>query len=99
MKQQMIFIKLNELAEQKGFTLYKLAQTTGVPYVTLWNISKKETQDSISLPVLSKLCTVLECQPGDLLSFEPDAEDKAILSLMKSKAAKKAEKSKGTRAK
>jgi len=97
MKQAMIHIKLNEMAELKGFTLYRLAQSTGVPYVTLWSISKKKTQDSISLPVLSRLCAVFECAPGDLLEYVPDAEDKALLTLMKSKAEKKSAKVKSQR--
>jgi len=55
-------------------------------------MSQKESQSSISLPVLSKLCTALECKPGDLLEYVADAEDGAIVSLIKSKAAKKSKK-------
>jgi hypothetical protein len=58
-----------------------------IPYVTLWNISQKENQSSISLPVLSKLCTALGCLPGDLLEYVPDAEDEAIASMLKMKDA------------
>lgn len=88
----MILIKLNEVAEKKGRTLYWLSRNADIPYVTLWNISQKENQNSISLPVLSKLCTALECKPGDLLEHITDAEDQAIVSFIKSRAAKKAKK-------
>jgi DNA-binding Xre family transcriptional regulator len=97
MKQTMIVIKLNDAIQKKGVSLYWLAKNSGVPYVTLWNMSQKETQDSISLPVLSRLCTTLECGPGDLLHHVPDAEDKAIVSLMKAKdGTEKAAKKKGS---
>jgi putative transcriptional regulator len=92
MKQSMIMIKLNEVAEKKGRSLYWLSRNADIPYVTLWNMSQKESQSSISLPVLSKLCTALECKPGDLLEHVTDAEDAAIASLIKSKAAKKSKK-------
>ena len=89
MKHSMILIKLNEVAEKKGRTLYWLSRNADIPYVTLWNLSQKETQSSISLPVLSKLCTALKCKPGDLLEHVPDADDAAIASFIKSKGSKK----------
>ncbi len=91
----MILIKLNEVAEKKGRTLYWLSRNADIPYGTLWNLSQKETQSSINLPVLSKLCTALECKPGDLLEHITDAEDAAIASFIKNKAAKKAKKGAG----
>src|SRR5262245_56812283 len=84
-----IQIRLNDLLEKKQRTLYWLAKNSGVPYVTLWSMQKKDTQDSIRLPVLSRICTALECLPGDLLFYVPDAEDKAVASLIKSQAKKK----------
>ena len=85
----MILIRLNDVVQEKKRTLYWLAQNSGVPYVTLWNLSKKETQRSIDVPVLSRICTALNCQPSDLLHYVPDAEDKAILTLVESKEAKR----------
>jgi len=95
MIKNMIRITLNEALETRGRTVYWLAQNSGVPHVTLWKLSKAETQNSINLPVLSRICAALECKPGDLLEYVADAEDKAIVSLIKSKTAKK----KGARAK
>lgn len=94
----MILIRLNEVTEKKGRTLYWLSRNADIPYVTLWNLSQKETQSSISLPVLSKLCTALDCKPGDLLEYVPDATDEAIASVVKMKdAAKKAARKKGAK--
>jgi len=88
----MILIKLNEVAEKKGRSLYWLSRNADIPYGTLWNLSQKDTQSSINLPVLSKLCTALECKPGDLLEHVTDAEDQMIAALIKSKSAKKSKK-------
>ena len=89
MNTNMIKITLNKALQAKGRTVYWLAQNSGVPHVTLWKLSKAETQNSINLPVLSRICAALECKPGDLLEYTPDAEDEAIVSLIKSKTAKK----------
>ncbi len=94
MNQHMIKITLNEALQAKGRTVYWLAQNSGVPHVTLWKLSKAETQNSINLPVLSRICAALDCQVQDILVFTPDSEDKAIATLVESKAAKKGARSK-----
>lgn len=85
----MILIKLNEVLKAKGRTVYWLSRYAGIPHVTVWKLSKKETQNSINLSVLSRICAALECQPEDLLKFTPDADDKAIATLARTKPAKK----------
>jgi putative transcriptional regulator len=101
MIKNMIRITLNEALQARGRTVYWLAQNSGVPHVTLWKLSKAKTQNSISLPVMSRICAALECKPADLLEYVPDAEDKAIATLIKAKVAKdgtgKATKRKGAR--
>jgi putative transcriptional regulator len=81
----MILIKLNEVLQKKGRTVYWLARNSGIPHVTLWNLSKVDTQRSINLNVLSHICAALECKPGDLLEYVADAEDAAITALVKAK--------------
>ena len=82
---KMILIKINEILEKKGKTLYWLSQHASIPYNTLWNLGKKETQNSINLPVLSRICSALNCKPGDILIYEEDEEDSAVKALVKSK--------------
>ncbi|MGH9754949.1 MAG: helix-turn-helix domain-containing protein [Blastocatellia bacterium] len=79
----MIKITLNEALEKKGRSVYWLTQNSGVPHVTLWKLSKAETQNSINLPVLSRICAALQCEPGDLLKFVSDAEAEAIAAVVK----------------
>jgi len=85
----MIMIKLNQALAERGRTIYWLARNSGIPHVTLWNLSKVDTQRSINLNVLSHICAALNCSPSEILEFVPDAEDKAIMAMVKSKDEKK----------
>ena len=62
-----------------------MARTSGIPQVTLWNLSKVDTQRSINLNILSHICEALDCRPGDFLDFVPDIEDEAIAGMVRSK--------------
>ena len=84
----MILIKLNEALEAKDKTVYWLSRVAGIPHVTVWNLSRKKSQASINLSVLSRICTALGCRPGDLLEYVPDVEDEAIASLVRAQASK-----------
>ena len=64
----MIEIKLSELLEVRGQSLYGLAQETGIRYATLWGLSNNATK-MIPLNVLDQLCETLKCQPGDLITY------------------------------
>jgi len=62
----MIEIRLNELLEEKGRTLYWLAKQSGVRYATVWNLSRGDV-GRLGIDVLESICEALDCQPGDLL--------------------------------
>jgi len=61
-----IKLKLNEVLEERGKTLYWLWKLTGIRYATIWQMGKGEVA-RLNLDVLDRICEVLECQPGDLL--------------------------------
>jgi DNA-binding Xre family transcriptional regulator len=84
----MIQIRLNEALEKRGKSLYWLSASSGVSYVSLWKLSKKETQKSINLDVLSKVCSALNCPVQEILAYVEDEEDSAIKNLVKSKERK-----------
>lgn len=50
----------------------ELAGLADIHRVNLYKISKKNVEPS--LKTLAKLCSVLRCQPGDLLEFVDDQE-------------------------
>jgi putative transcriptional regulator len=54
-------LKLNVVAEKVGITPQNLS------------VLKAGRARAIRFGTLEKLCEILECQPGDLLAYEPDA--------------------------
>jgi putative transcriptional regulator len=64
-----IRIKLDELLEARGKSLYAVAKETGVAYNALSKIKKNDVR-SISFDVMEKLCISLDCKPNDLFEIE-----------------------------
>ena len=65
-----IKIRLNEILEERGRTLYWLSQETGIRYATLWHMSRDEVS-LLNLKTLDAVCTTLNVKPGDLLVQKP----------------------------
>ena len=65
-----IVIRLDEQLHARRMTLTELA---GRVDITLANLSILKTgkAKAIRFSTLEAICTVLECQPGDLLAFDP----------------------------
>lgn len=74
-------VRLKEVRMSRGLSQNKLAQLVNM---TLQNVQKIEygKTKGLQYDALNKLCKALECQPGDLLVYEPDDEpEPAIASL------------------
>lgn len=56
----------------EGVTPYAIAKKAGIATNTIYRLMN-DSSSSISPQVLNALCGALDCQPGDLLTFEPDA--------------------------
>jgi putative transcriptional regulator len=54
-------------------TLSQLANEVGITVVNL-SVLKNGRAKAIRFSTLSRLCEVLECQPGDLLRHQPEGE-------------------------
>lgn len=65
-----IEVNLDRLLEARGMTLVELAEKVGITNVNL-SILKNNRAKAIRFTTLSKICEVLDCQPGDLLTFRP----------------------------
>lgn len=65
-----IEVHLDRLLEERGMTLVELAEKVGITNVNL-SILKNNRAKAIRFSTLSMICEVLDCQPGDLLSFTP----------------------------
>jgi putative transcriptional regulator len=66
-----VTIKLDDVLAARGMTLTELSQAVDI---TLANLSVLKTGKAraIRFSTLEAICTVLHCQPGDILQFEGD---------------------------
>ncbi len=64
----MIEIRVDQLLAAHGRTFYWLAKETGISHTTLWRLKKGKAL-GINFATLEKMCQVLGCQPGDVLTF------------------------------
>ena len=62
-----IEVHLDQLLADRGMTLTELADRAGITIVNL-SILKNGHARAIRFTTLSKLCEVLGCQPGDLIT-------------------------------
>jgi putative transcriptional regulator len=63
-----IEIHLDKLLADRGMTLTQLSELVGVTIVNL-SILKNGRAKAMRFSTLTRLCEVLDCQPGDLLSW------------------------------
>jgi putative transcriptional regulator len=68
-----IAVKLDDLLYQRRMTLTELAEKIDITLANL-SILKTGKARAIRFSTLEAICQVLDCQPGDLLEFEPDAD-------------------------
>ena len=78
----MIEIRVDQLLEAHGRTFYWLAKETGISHTTLWRLKKGKAL-GINFETLEKMCKVLRCQPGDLLTFVNETQSRKNRSTKK----------------
>jgi putative transcriptional regulator len=69
-----IAVRLDDRLHDKRMTLTELAEAVDITLANL-SILKTGKARAIRFSTLEALCAALECQPGDLLSYVPEAED------------------------
>ena len=65
--------KLFQLLEEKGWTTYKIRKEKLIGQGTLTAL--KNVTGRLDAKTISRLCEVLDCQPGDLMEYLPDKEE------------------------
>jgi len=68
-----IVVKLDDLLYDRRMTLTELAARIDITLANL-SILKTGKARAIRFSTLEAICTVLGCQPGDLLEFQPDSD-------------------------
>ena len=66
-----ITVKLDDRLHDKRMTLTELAERVDLTLANL-SILKTGKARAIRFSTLQALCRELECQPGDLLGYQPD---------------------------
>lgn len=69
-----IHIRLNELLAEKGLSKNKFAQRAEMQRTQL-NKYMNDEVSLLSVDVLERICSVLECDISDLLVFRTDSEE------------------------
>jgi putative transcriptional regulator len=69
MSDHRIRVTLDEMLERRGMTLTELAVAVDISLVNL-SILKTGKAKAIRFSTLTRICEVLDCQPGDLLAYD-----------------------------
>ena len=65
-----VVVRLDELLHARRMTLTELAARVDITLANL-SILKTGKARAIRFSTLEAICTALDCQPGDLLAFDP----------------------------
>lgn len=65
--------KLFKLLEEKGWTTYKIRKEKLIGQGTMTAL--KNGTGGLDSKTISRLCEILECQPGDLMEYVPDSQN------------------------
>ena len=68
-----IAVKLDDLLHDRRMTLTELAERIDITLANL-SILKTGKARAIRFSTLESICSALDCQPGDLLEFQPDSD-------------------------
>ena len=66
-----VVVNLDKLLAEKKMTSRALAAFVGITEQNL-SLLKSGKVKGIRFDTLSRICEALECQPGDILAWEPD---------------------------
>ena len=71
----MIVINLDVMLAKRKVSVTELSERLGI---TMANVSilKNGKSKAVKLETLNKICRILDCQPGDILEYVPDPEEK-----------------------
>ncbi|PEQ14187.1 transcriptional regulator [Novosphingobium sp. PC22D] len=67
-----IMVKLDDVLYERRMTLTELAERIGITLANL-SILKTGKAKAIRFSTLEAICRELECQPGDLIVYVPEA--------------------------
>lgn len=82
-----IAVKLDDLLHDRRMTLTELADRIGMALPNL-SILKTGKARAIRFSTLEAICAALQCQPGDLLRYEPEPAESELAAAGKPSASR-----------
>lgn len=70
----MIVVNLDVMMAKRKIGLGELAEKVDITMANL-SVLKNNKARAVRFSTLDALCRTLDCQPGDILAWEPDKED------------------------
>jgi putative transcriptional regulator len=70
----MIVVQLDVMLARRKMRSKELAERIGFTEANI-SLLKSGKVKGVRFETLEKICEVLDCQPGDLLEYRPDAQD------------------------
>ena len=71
----MIVVNLDVMMAKRKIGLGELAEKVDITMANL-SVLKNNKARAVRFSTLDALCRTLDCQPGDILAWEPDKEEK-----------------------
>lgn len=68
-----IIVNLDVMLAKRKMSMNELSEHVGITLANL-SILKNNKGKAVRFSTLDALCKVLDCQPGDLLEYQPDEE-------------------------
>lgn len=69
-----IKLELDVMMAKRHMSLNDLAEEVGITNVNLSKI-KNNKVNAVRFSTLANICRALDCEPGDILKYDPDAAD------------------------
>lgn len=73
--------KLNEVMARKRIKNKDLAEELGITENSVYRLRKVDEMPRLTPERLNGICKALNCQPGELLVYEPDNADNKVISI------------------
>ncbi|AOK88971.1 helix-turn-helix domain-containing protein [Paenibacillus polymyxa] len=69
----MIRFTLEEMLKKREMSMYALSKSSGIRPNTIsqWVTNEGVDVKSVTIETLDRVCSVLDCQPGDLIKYIP----------------------------
>lgn len=70
-----IIVRLDRMLVERKLQLNELAERVGISIVNLSNLKTGKVK-AVRFSTLNAICRELDCQPGELLEYEPGNDDR-----------------------